>query len=96
MVQADGGEDALDLLGPHGPGGAGAVLLAAEPGPVAGLGKGTATQPGKLLRGVSSVYHIGEMLHMLRVKHGYDGLARGEVFIDPGRNDVVIPLRPAA
>ena len=30
MVQADGGENALDLLRPYRPGGAGTVLLAAE------------------------------------------------------------------
>ena len=45
LVQANGCKDPLDLLRPYRPGGAGAVLLAAEACPVAGLGQGTAAEP---------------------------------------------------
>ena len=46
----------------------------------------------ELLRGVGAVDHIGEELHLFRPQHGYDGLAGGEILIEPGRDHVVIGL----
>jgi hypothetical protein len=44
---------------------------------------------------MGSVYHVGEVLHLVGTEHGDDGLAGGEVLKHPGRDHIVIKPSPA-